>query len=499
MTGSLASRAVVLAERGELDAALGLAVAGLRRRGASPEELANALDAARRLAYGFRIDDRPLVVALAGLVEDAATREAPAGRSALMLLCALGSCPEAADAVFAAADVAGPDEWADIALAYLAVLVDPRVPRLLARDLRYRPFALNEITCAEVGGGMRPIEFGTEIFEAVHGELRSGVTDPNIVQPLLEMFPMWGRDAAAAVPDVVSLANVEPLRAAYALLAIADPVPAAIAALRQAARDGTMVDRLAAGTRLRELTGDDAPLLAAIRDGLGQTGSGLAAAAAAAAAEFLGSPPPAWVVPVLRRALSTIASAVPSDVNTPVLIARALWYLGKGEDTDAVLPVIAAGLRPPTGGSPTWPSGLRAWPDAIDAAGSLGPAGTPLIPDLVALLDDPCSCPRAARALRNIDGWGDAGAGGVPLPRVTDHLVTAADFPDGREQYLAVALLRDIGCTRLAAVSPEARVRLRDLAERPRRVIRSGSLAHVINDDGVLRFAIRNLLSDWDD
>jgi hypothetical protein len=233
--------------------------------------------------------------------------------------------------------------------------------------------------------------------------------------------------------DQPAHAGAEPLRAANALIDIAGPVPAAIAALRQAARAAVLTDRLEAATTLRELTGDDGPLLAAIRDGLSQTGGSPGAAADAAE----DSPPPAWVIPALRRALAATASAAPPDVSTRALLAHALWYLGDGADTDAVLPVIAAGLRPPPG-SPAWPDGPRARLDVIDTASSLGSDARPLIPDLTALLDDPLPCPRAAAALRKIDAFWDDGPGGAPLTQVAGHLVTAAGAPDGREQFLAV-------------------------------------------------------------
>ena len=47
-----------------------------------------------------------------------------------------------ADQVADVADTLGPSEHADIALAHLIVLGDPRAPGLLARDLRDRPIAL---------------------------------------------------------------------------------------------------------------------------------------------------------------------------------------------------------------------------------------------------------------------------------------------------------------------------------------------------------------------
>jgi hypothetical protein len=59
-----------------------------------------------------------------------------------------------------------------------------------------------------------------------------------------------------------------------------------------------------------------------------------------------------------------------------------------------------------------------------------------------------------------------------------------------------VDLLREISRRDPSAVSARARARLRDFADRPRRVIQAGTYDDIIREDEALRVALRDLLRD---
>jgi hypothetical protein len=65
--------------------------------------------------------------------------------------------------------------------------------------------------------------------------------------------------------------------------------------------------------------------------------------------------------------------------------------------------------------------------------------------------------------------------------------VSAAGADGGRRQAHALDLLREIQCLDPEAVSPAMLRQLRDVAERPARVIRSGLADNVITQDEALR------------
>jgi hypothetical protein len=126
----------------------------------------------------------------------------------------------------------------------------------------------------------------------------------------------------------------------------------------------------------------------------------------------------------------------------------------------------------------------------LEAACELGPAAGPLIPELAKFLTAPVFCPHAAEAILR------AGTGGLSLSTLAGHLVTAAGADGGHNHRRALDLLREIRLLDQAAVSPDMRERLRDLAERPARVICSGSYDDVIREDEALRRMIRDFLEE---
>jgi hypothetical protein len=261
----------------------------------------------------------------------------------------------------------------------------------------------------------------------------------------------------------------------------ADMAAPDLEALRSKASAGTpRSGRLSAAIQLRELTGDDAPLLAAIRDGLTLNRHDLQAAARVAAT--LPRPLPDWLIPAMESAMAAARQAR-NDGITPIVVAQALWELTG--DATTVLPVITEGLRVKHKRYPQPQGGMY----ALDAARSMGPAGRPLVPALLPLLDSHY-CPAAIRTLLRVD---PEAMGGVPAASLADRLVAAAGN-GGSSPRQAIAVLRELVAGDHVALSPEMRTRLTDAAERPRRVIQGGALHLVIRHDEELRAAIGELL-----
>jgi hypothetical protein len=295
--------------------------------------------------------------------------------------------------------------------------------------------------------------------------------------------------ALATAPGVLAKAvwDVEQFTDAYRV-----PLPELTAALerltpgREASQAvNSLLQRLrpgpsavAAGSR-RE-AGTAMPSLAEIRKGLAAR-HGLSSSARAARA--LASPPK-WLVPALRAALDRRAGQDDADVISRIEVARTLWHFTR--DAATVIPVIAEGLQP-------WESRIRytfAGRAAAGAAGDLGRAAAPLIPGL---LEEPACCPAAARALLKAD----PDIVSIPLTDLADRLVTATGAGAGPEE--AMALLHEISRRDPAAFSARARARLRDFAERPRRVVHARRYDEIIREDEALRAALRSFLQDLGD
>jgi hypothetical protein len=271
------------------------------------------------------------------------------------------------------------------------------------------------------------------------------------------------------------------------------PVPELTAALERLAPDlkaSRMVNWLqerlgsapsAAAARIGQ-AGVGALPLAEIREGLASR-RGLFRAALAARALAI---PPDWLVPALRAALDTGAQQEHADIVGRIQVARTLWHFTA--DAAAVIPVIAEGLRPPESRF----RHILAERTAAEAAADLGPAASPLIPDLLRLLENPTCCPAAAAALLRADPE----VVSIPLPGLADYLVTAAGAEHAHFHRQALDLLREISGRDPSAVSAQARARLRDFADRPRRVIQTGTYDDIIREDEALRIALRDLLRD---
>lgn len=237
----------------------------------------------------------------------------------------------------------------------------------------------------------------------------------------------------------------------------------------------------AAVARIRQ-AGADAVPLAELREGLASPRGMIRAALAARALAI----PPDWLVPALMAVLDTSAQQEHSDIVGRIQVARTLWHFTA--DAAVVIPVIAEGLRPPE-------SRFRyvlAERTAAEAAADLGLAASPLIPGLLRLLEEPTCCPAAATALMAADPE----AASIPLPELADYLVTAAGAEHAHFHRQALDLLREIGTRDPSAVSAQARARLRDLADRPRRVVQAGTYDDIIREDEALRTALRDLLRD---
>jgi hypothetical protein len=266
--------------------------------------------------------------------------------------------------------------------------------------------------------------------------------------------------------------------AAGALAAIVGPVPEAIEALRAAAESmaNGIAYRIQAASTLRDLTRDAGPLLAAIRDGLSGQGGHDHAARAARSIED----PPSWLVP----ALGAVLTASGENRRTRAEVAWTLCQLAP--DETMVLPVMNGLLQQASYG-PGGPLGGYA---VLEAARELGPAAGPLVPELARCLPAPVFCPIAAEAILS------AGLGGISLSALADHLVTAVGADGGHNHKRALDMLREIRLLDHAAVSPSMLGRLRDLAERPARVICSGTEDDIIRSDEALRRMIRSFLPE---
>ena len=487
--GPLGDLLMDLAGRGDLDAACAFGLECLAQASSSEARAAGAW-AMGQFADQYRVPGPQLAAALVPAVADESSR-----RNALWVLRTLdleaaaraGSSRALADALFAAADTREPDLTANDALACLFALGDPRAPGLLARDLRHRAEVLATGSIVESRRPWMALRFDPCLLDAIRrvlghhddaGPLLPGRpchTKRNAVIGLVDLLASWGPAAAPATPEIIAVLPVAKAAAGRALVAVAGPVPEAVRALRAATHptgNGAIHRTLIAGT-LRDLTGDTGPLLAAIRDGLSEPRAVPFAARAARSIED----PPRWLIAALETALA-------ADGNTQSVrgeVARTLCQFAA--DKADVVPTLTELLRP-RHGVLGGPAGGYA---VLEAARDLGPAARPLIPVLTPFLADPAYCPLAAEAILR------AGLGGVSLGTLAGHLVTAAGA-DGRRHEHALDLLREIQGLDREAVSPTMLEQLRDVAERPARVINSGNADNIIRQDEALRALIRDFV-----
>lgn len=435
----------------EADRAAAYTLLDAALRSAVPEARAEAVWAAETACLLSRSAPERLAGAVEVLTAD------PADVSfAYSLLAKLGV--RATAAVPALARLAGGEgDPGDRALEALVAVAPDRAAPLLARDLERRPRAL-AAACGFPGGGTAgtPFPYDAVLLDAIRARLRGGGPGGNETIRLALLLGAWGGRASAALPELRSALAGAPRAAPKALVAICPPEHRETTAelLTAAARTGQADGRLPAAAAVRELTGDTGPLLAAVADRL--TSGGPAVQEAARLAAELG-PEAVGLVPALRSALSGFEGERTSpQLDADVEIAAALWRI-TGDPEEAV-PVLAGVLAE---AEPVW---MR-WTlgRAARAAARLGEAARPLVPALEGLLDDRVQVPPVVLALHAIAPEHLDGRRAAAL------LLEAAERDD--DAPTALEALVALGP---AALTPEHRRRLTDLAERDLRVRASG-------------------------
>ncbi|MBT2900495.1 HEAT repeat domain-containing protein [Streptomyces sp. McG3] len=397
---------------------------------------------------------------------------------ALSALGRLGPCGAPAVDLLAAR-AADDGDTGDRALEAL-VTVDPvRAASLLARDPGRRPRAFQAAAGGPVGS-LPVVPCDPGLLSALRRRLAS--MEPGGATPfrLAALLTSWGPDASAAVPELLAALPAYPRLLPKVLVAVCPPGRRAEVADALRARTGTgpADERFEAARALHELTGDHGPLLPLLAERLaGSAGGGggsdeLIREAAEAGAAV--GPAAASLVPALRAALNSPGGERNNpQMDDDIAVAVALHRI-TGEVADAV-PVLA-GVLGDRGG--LW----RRWTlvRAAEAAGGLGPGARPLAPALKALLADPQQTPTAALALHAVaPDELDAG-------HVAGLLLDAAEA--GTAPFEAVDALVAFGTETL---SGQHRARLTALAERDRRVVRTGLDGTVEIADERLRARVR--------
>jgi hypothetical protein len=456
-----------LAARGDSAAAVELVAAALTRP-VAPGVREAVMLAASHLAYISRSAAPGLIAPLISVV---AGDDPGASVSAILQLRELGALAQAADELAVVADAEGPGRRADWALTCLVQIGDPRCVPLLVRDQRHRPIALDTLR-APVPPAARP-PFTAALLEEIRGCLREQLLGEKATPFLVRLIGSWGPAAAAAISDLLAILPRHGYSVGCALADIAGATPEAVSLLRQAAASGADLN---AAARLRALTGDEAPQLAAIESGLSQAGYGRGEAAEAARTLT----PARRLIPALTAALDATASQAGPDNRTRIELALALWH--HSGDPAPALEIIAAELR-------TDARRPRA-AGAARTAAVLGPAAGPLIPAILPLLDSPEASPAAVQALLRID---TETHGGIPLATLAERLLLPFGRTWSTTQLSAVQVLGEIGLPQLPA---HIVARLRELATQDRRIVHSGHVQAFIHDDDQLRAAIRDLIDD---
>lgn len=457
-----------LAARGD-SAAAGLVTAALTRP-VPPGVREAAVTAAGGLAEASRSAAPALIAPLISVV---AGDDPEASQSAILALRELGALEQAADELAAVADAEGPGRRADWALTCLVQIGDPRCVRLLVRDRRHRPFAVDALR----GTAERP-PFTPALLEEVRACLREELLGEKATPALVGLIGSWGPAAAAAIPDLLGVLPRHGYSVGCALAGIAGATPDPVSLLRQAAAGGASLN---AAARLGALTGDEQPLLAAVESGLTQAGLQLRQAAEAARTLR----PARCLIPALTAALDAASGQARPDNQPRIQLALALWH--HGGDPAPALKIITGTL------SSAKEKRRHFGPAAANAAHAvaiIGPAARPLLAAILPLLDSPTACPAAVQALLRID---PETRGGIPLAALAEHLL----LPLGRTwittQMTAVQVLGEIGLPQLPA---HVVARLRELATQDRRIVHSGHVQAFIHDDDQLRAAIRDLIDD---
>ncbi|MQS36030.1 HEAT repeat domain-containing protein [Streptomyces katsurahamanus] len=455
-------------------AAYDLIEAALRLPGA--EARGEALWAAEHACLISRSAPGRLAGALLSLLAD------PSFTDTASLLPVLGKLGDrAAGAAPALAALAAMDgEPADRALEVLVRVAPEQAGPLLARDLGRRERTMRAVTGLSGLRPALPLPYGPELVNAIRIRLTeiAGSDEPRggDAAELAVLLLGWGRQAAAALPEVTAVFQRHPARVARALAAVCPPEHRDETAdlLRRAAESGDPDDRYEAADALRALTGETGPLVSVLKEVLAE---GARQELPRTAGE-LGSDG-LVLVPHLRAALTPQGDGPRSNpaMNADVQTALALWRL-TGDAAEAVA-VLGGVLAEAADGMWTrWPVA-----NAARAAACIGPAGAALAPALGPLLDDPVQAPGAVIALRSL-GHGPDDA------RAADLLLSSAE----RNAEWATAL-DALGALGPGALTPEVRARLTALAEGDLRVVDSGLEPEIVPQDERLRIRARELLA----
>ncbi len=460
--------AEALAARGDPAAAADLVAAALTGP-VAPGTRKQAVLAAAHLATISRQATPELIGPLTSVV---AGDDPEASKYAILQLEELDALAQAADELALVADAEGPSRHADRALACLVQLGDPRSLPLLTRDLRHRPYALDALRDA---AQKAVLPFSEALLDEIRACLREQFFGPRSTPFLIGLIGSWGPAAAAAIPDLLQILPRHGYSVGCALADIAGATPEAISLLRQAAACPASLN---AATRLRTLTDDEEPLLAAVESSLTEASHDMWFAAQAARTLT----PARRLIPALTAALDATARADRPDGATRLELALARWH--HSGDPATVVEVIAGELR----ADATDPGPRSA--GAAEAAADIGPAARPLIPAILPLLDSPEACPAAVRALLRID---PRNHGGVSLGALAERLLLPLGQVWSGVQLSAVEMLGEIGLPQLPTPVVD---RLRELVTQDGRIVNGGHVQAFIRDDDQLRAAILGLVGD---
>ena len=377
----------------------------------------------------------------------------------------------------------------DRALAALVRLGAPQAPGLLAANLPRRPRALGAAVGFPSGHPVTPLPCAPALLHAVRQRLADPRLTGNEPIHLASLLASWGRAAGEALPELLAALPRHPDAVPRALAAVADEhqQPQAVAALREAARAEAGGGRQAVATALYRLTGDPAPLLGVLAEGLKQQGN-MRPHLVRALADLGGE-----AQPLLPDLLALLREPAEARRTTPMLdaaleAAALVWELTPDQDAvlPLVLPIVREGLAL---GSQSfgWWTAVR----AARTAALLGPAALPVSEQLVRLLDQPTQGFAAAQALLALYPDTDTPAG-LRLTDLVDRVLDVAEGAYGAP--FALAALEDPARFRRAALTAAQRQRLRAIAEDDRRVIRSGIEDRIVIEDEKLRDAARTAL-----
>ncbi|BCJ76807.1 hypothetical protein CS0771_63510 [Catellatospora sp. IY07-71] len=393
----------------------------------------------------------------------AASAAAEAGAAAAPLADSLAAATRFADP--ASAYVTG----ADHALKALLLIGDPRwrEPVLAAWAAGHRSYTATD-TMAHLALDGHPIPMDDELLDAVRVRLTvavavaSGLGSVRVTDIAVHNEPVhlthilrgWGAAAQRAVPELVSALGRAPHTAGAALAAMGEAAMPALPALRA-------IPVPACAQAVWQLTGDAAPLVEIM--------SALLDRPYRNSHEFrhlLALGPAA--LPLLPKLTALLANPPDSNVGsiarhqTLLAAATVVWRLTG--DAEAVLPTLREALT-----FDGWIAG-----SAAALARELGEAAAPLLPQLREALGLRQARVRAAEVLWQL---------GTDAEQLVEPVLEALrdGWGPGTD---AVDLL-----VRMRAVSAAAT--LRELAERDRRLIASGSADEIITGDEALRARLR--------